>query len=47
MGGEVTPEMMAEAERLGAQVWTYSYRFLSEGYSPCDNVITRVSTPGR
>lgn len=34
MGGEVTPQMQAEAERLGAQVWTYSYRILREGYSP-------------
>jgi HEAT repeat protein len=34
MGGDITPEMQAEAKRLGAQVWTYSYRILREGWSP-------------
>ena len=34
MGGDVTPELQAEAKRLGAQVWTYSYRILREGFSP-------------
>jgi len=34
MGGEITPEMQMEAKRLGAQVCTYSYRILREGYSP-------------
>ncbi len=32
--GHITPEMRAEAERRGAQVWTYSYRILREGYKP-------------
>jgi hypothetical protein len=34
MGGEITREMQAEAKRLGAQVWTYSYRILREGWLP-------------
>ena len=34
IGGEVTPEMRAEAARLGAQVWTYSYRIWREGFEP-------------
>ncbi len=34
MGGEITPEMQAEAKRLGAEVCTYSYRILREGYMP-------------
>ena len=32
--GHITPEMRAEAERRGAQVWTYSYRILRKGYKP-------------
>ena len=34
LGGGITPEMRAEAKRLGAEVWTYSYRILREGFSP-------------
>ncbi len=34
IGGEITPEMQAEARRRGAEVWTYSYRILREGFSP-------------
>ena len=34
LGGETTPEMQAEARRLGAEVWTYSYRILREGFNP-------------
>jgi len=34
IGGGITPEMQAEAERLGAQVWTYSYRIWREGFKP-------------
>ena len=34
IGGEITPEMRAEAGRLGAQVWTYSYRIWREGFDP-------------
>lgn len=29
--GSETPELLAEAERMGAEVWTYSYRILREG----------------
>ena len=34
IGGEITPEMRAEAGRLGAQAWTYSYRIWREGFEP-------------
>ena len=34
IGGEITPEMTTEAERRGAQVWTYSYRIWREGFDP-------------
>ena len=31
---EGTPELLAEAERTGAELWTYSYRIWRRGYSP-------------
>lgn len=34
LGGDITPEMQAEAERANAEVWTYSFRILREGYLP-------------
>ncbi|MBM3992527.1 MAG: hypothetical protein FJ298_16230, partial [Planctomycetes bacterium] len=34
MGGEITPEMRAEAQRLGAEVWTYSFRIWREEFNP-------------
>ena len=34
LGGEVTSEMRAEASLRGAQVWTYSFRILREGFKP-------------
>ena len=34
MGGEITPEMCAEAKRMGAQAWTYSYRIWREDFKP-------------
>jgi len=34
LDGHVTSEMQAEAHRLGAQLWTYSYRILREGFNP-------------
>ncbi len=34
IGGDITPEMQAEAKRQGAQVWTYSYRIWREGFIP-------------
>jgi HEAT repeat protein len=32
--GSVTPEMKAEAERMGSALWTYSYRILRENFDP-------------
>ena len=32
--GLITPEMQAEAERLGAEVWTYTYRMWRHYYRP-------------
>ena len=34
LGGGVTSQMQAEADRLGAQMWTYSFRILREGFHP-------------
>ena len=34
IGGEITPAMRTEASRLGAQVWTYSYRIWREDFKP-------------
>ena len=34
LGGEITPAMRAEAARLGAEVWTYSYRIWRENFKP-------------
>ena len=34
IGGEITPAMRAEAARMGAQVWTYSYRIWREDFRP-------------
>ena len=34
IGGEITPAMRAEAARMGARVWTYSYRIWREGFMP-------------
>ena len=31
---EGTPEILAEAERTGSRLWTYSYRIWRQGYSP-------------
>ena len=33
-GGLVTPEILAEAQRLGAEAWVYSYRIWRRHYSP-------------
>jgi hypothetical protein len=32
--GHITPELQAEAERRGAQVWTYTYRLWRQSYNP-------------
>jgi len=32
--GDVAPGVIAEAKRLGAEPWTYSYRLWREGYNP-------------
>lgn len=34
MDGGVTPELQAEAERMGSEVWTYSFRIRREGFYP-------------
>lgn len=34
VGGDITPQLQAEADRLGAEVWTYSFRILREGFNP-------------
>jgi len=34
IGGEITPQMITEAKRRGAQVWSYSYRIWREGFEP-------------
>ena len=34
MGGEITPAMRAEAARLGAEAWTYSFRIWREDFRP-------------
>lgn len=34
IGGDITPAMCAEAARMGAQVWTYSYRIWREDFRP-------------
>jgi len=34
VGGQITPEMCAEARRLGAEVWTYSFRISREKNRP-------------
>ena len=34
MDGLVSPEMQAEAERLGMEIWTYSFRIWREGNEP-------------
>jgi len=34
LGGEITAAMCAEAKRMGAQVWTYSFRIWRENFDP-------------
>lgn len=34
MDGGISPEMQAEAERRGTQIWTYSYRIWREDFDP-------------
>ncbi len=43
--GEVTPEMQAEARRMGAEVWTYSYRIWRQNFSPlCERYFAGLYT---